>query len=88
MSAVIAILLVVVCDHDLIHCAPVETWESLWETVELCRLDQPRIEQEVRLRVGDEKTVMSRCRLYLDEGHRFRESLMAKTPEPPEQYLF
>lgn len=88
MSAVIAVLLVVVCDHDLVHCTPVRTWERLWETVELCRLDQPRIEQEVRVRVGDEKTVMSRCRLYLDEGHRFRNSLMAKTPKPSEQFLF
>lgn len=88
MSAVIAILLVVVCDPDLVHCAPVKTWERLWETVELCRLDQARIEHEVRVRVGDEKAVMSTCRLYLDEGHRFRNSLLAKTPKPSEQFLF
>ena len=88
MSAVIAVLLVVVCDPDLVHCAPVKTWERLWETVELCRLDQPRIEHEVRVRVGKEKAVMSTCRLYLDEGHRFRKSLLAKTPKPSEQFLF
>ena len=88
MSAVIAVLLVVVCDPDLVHCAPVKTWERLWETVELCRLDQPRIEHEVRVRVGGEKAVMSTCRLYLDEGHRFRRSLLAKTPKPSEQFLF
>ena len=88
MSAVIAVLLVVVCDPDLIHCAPAKAWERLWETVELCRLDQPRIENDVRARVGDEKTVMSTCRLYLDEGHRFRRSLLAKTPSPSDQFLF
>ena len=38
MSAVIAVLLVVVCDPDLVHCSPVETWERSWDSVESCRL--------------------------------------------------
>ncbi len=88
MSAVIAVLLVVVCDPDLLHCSPVKTWQSLWDTVESCRLDEPHIVSEVQARVGDGKTVMSKCRLYLDEGYRFRRSLLADKPNPSQQFLF
>ena len=88
MPAVIAVMLIVVCDPDLLHCSPVEPMERMWDSVESCSLEKAQVVNEVQLRVGDKKTVMSTCRLYLDEGHRFKRSLLAKTPKPSEQYLF
>lgn len=88
MPAVIAVMLIVVCEADLVHCAPVKTWERAWEMVDSCRLDKSRIVDDLQARVGDDKTVMGTCRLYLDEGHRFTRSLLAKSPEPAELFLF
>ena len=88
MPAVFAVMLLVVCEPDLVHCSPVETWERGWKTVASCRLDKARIVRQVRARVGEKKTVMSKCRLYLDEGGRFRRSMLAKTPETPDLLVF
>ena len=88
MPAVFAVMLLVVCEPDLIHCAPVKTWERAWETVESCRLEKARIVRAVQARVGDKKTVMSTCRLYLDEGRHLRRSMLAKNSEPWDLHLF
>ena len=88
MHAVVAVMLLVVCEPDLVHCSPVETLERVWRSVESCRLEKAQIVTGVQARVGDKKIVMSTCRLFLDEGHRFKRSLLAKTPMPSDQLLF
>jgi hypothetical protein len=88
MPAVIAVMLVVVCAPDLLHCSPVTPLERAWKSVEGCRLEKARVVHEVRAHVGAKKTVMSACRLFLDEGHRFQRSLLAKEPGPLELSLF
>ena len=88
MPAVFAVMLLVVCEPDLVHCSPVKTLERVWQTVESCRLERARIVHETQLRIGNQKTVMSTCRLYLDEEHRFKPSMLAKNSEPSALLLF
>ena len=81
-------MLLVVCEPDLVHCAPVEPMERLWDSVESCRLDRAPIEDALRMRVGDKQVVMSTCRLFLDEGQHFQRSLLAKKSKPADRFLF
>ncbi|MBO6949940.1 MAG: hypothetical protein JJ855_18325 [Rhodospirillales bacterium] len=69
MSAVVAIMLVAACDPDLLHCLPVFHWDKTWMTVNECRQDRHHVAAIVDTRFDGKKTVMTDCRLYLDE-HR------------------
>lgn len=67
MSPVIAVMLVVACAPDLLRCQPVYHWKESWASVAACRRDRPRIAGLLAARHDGEKTVMTTCRLYLDE---------------------
>lgn len=67
MSAIVAVMLIVACAPDLIHCEPVYHWQRTWETVADCRRDRDRITRLVSARYAPDRTVMTKCRLYVDE---------------------
>lgn len=86
MSPVVAVMLIAICRPDLVHCRPVESWESAWESVELCNGDRPLIEARVTARVeaGErpDAVVMTKCRLFLDEERIFDETEIATETLP------
>lgn len=67
MSPVVAIMLVVACEPDLLRCKPVFHWKESWATVAACRRDRSRVAGLVEDRYGGGMAIMTTCRLYLDE---------------------
>ena len=88
VPSIIAVMLIAVCDPDLVHCAPLQPWDRVWETVEACNHDKTRILSDVQARNGRGKTIMGKCRLYLDEEHRYNRSMLAETPAPDFELLY
>lgn len=82
MPAVIAVMLVVACEPDLLRCAPVFHWDRIWSSVENCRLDREVVRETVARRHEGRKTVMTRCRLWVDENAALRRTLR---PGPSER---
>ena len=82
MPAVIAVMLVVACEPDLFRCAPVFHWDRIWSSVENCRLDRAGVHEIVARRYDGRKTVMTRCRLWVDENAKLRNTLK---PGPSER---
>ena len=79
MQAVVAVMLIAVCEPDLVHCQPLETWPHAWETVEACNSEKAGITGRIQEHHGRGKTVMGKCRLYLDEDQIFNRPSVAKT---------
>lgn len=69
MSAVVAVMLIAACDPDLLHCQPVFHWDKTWFSVAACRTDRRHVSEIIRTRYDGDKTILTDCRLYLDE-HR------------------
>jgi hypothetical protein len=67
MSPVLAVMLVVACEPDLLRCKPVFHWKESWTSVAACRLERRRIADLAATRYDGGMTIMTRCRLYLDE---------------------
>lgn len=88
MPSIIAVMLIAVCDPDLVHCAPLQPWNQVWQTVEACNRDKTRILSDVQARNGKGKTVMGKCRLYLDEDHRYGHAMLAEVPAPANDLLY
>ena len=88
MPTVLAVMLIAVCEPDLVHCAPLETWTEVWESVEACNRDKNHILGDIQARNGNRKTVMGKCRLYLDEEHRYSRAMLAETPAPQNGLLY
>ncbi len=86
MEAIVAIMLVAICDADLLHCKPLETWQAIWKDVSLCQVDRPLVEDRVRSNVGTDQIVMTRCRLFVDEGFAFQLSIERKKQSEPDRY--
>ncbi|MEK9725292.1 MAG: hypothetical protein VW405_17675 [Rhodospirillaceae bacterium] len=77
LNAVVTVMLCAVCEPDLLNCAPVFHWRRLWATVADCRTDRARVGDAVRARAGAGKTVLTRCRLYLDDAGELRRTLLS-----------
>lgn len=75
MSPILAVMLVVACDPDLIHCRPVTHWPAIWSNVEACDRDREDIEEIARRRHGPAMEIMTQCRLFLDDDGKLRASL-------------
>jgi hypothetical protein len=78
MSSVVAIMMIAVCNPDLLHCAETETWQTAWEDVEFCREDRKRVTAHYRVITGDGPVIMTRCRLFLNENRHFAEAEVAR----------
>lgn len=88
MSPIFVVMLIAVCEPDLLHCAPIETWNDVWKSVEDCNRAKAWITREVEADLGGAKVVMGKCRLYLDEHRRLGDSMIAEHPEPSGHLLF
>jgi len=75
VPAIVTIMLVVVCEPDLLQCQPVFHWARTWPSVESCRRDRPGVSETMSARVGPAKAVMTTCRLFVDEGFRLQRVL-------------
>ena len=65
-----AVLLIVVCRPDLVHCGPVTHWNYGWQSVEHCDSERSRIQRIARRRAPEGSVVMTRCKLFLNEASR------------------
>jgi len=85
MSAIIAVLLVTVCEADMMTCSPLEPWQDKWENVARCQDARPHIMRALEAQVRPDQTVMAKCKLFVDEGFAFGEQLdqnkIAKAPK-------
>ena len=72
MNVVVAVMLIVVCRPDLLHCAPAETWGNAWRSVESCDSYRSEIASRFKARAEDDSVVLTKCRLFLDEDHIFQ----------------
>lgn len=82
MPPIIAVMLVAACDPDLLHCAPLTHWNAIWQTVADCRLDQARVAEIARHQHGAGKSIMTTCRLTVDEDGQLRATLPLRDPAP------
>ena len=53
VPTVLAVMLIAVCEPDLVHCAPLETWTEVWESVEACNRDKNHILGDIQARNGN-----------------------------------
>lgn len=88
MAPVFVVMLIAICAPDLVHCAPLEPSNRIWETVEDCRRDKPAIIREVLHRTTRDKVVMSKCRLFLDEENRRSQLLLPKDGDAGAMLLY
>ncbi len=70
MHAIFAVMLIVVCKPDLLHCGPVTHWNYGWQSVESCNSERSRIQTIARRRAPETSVVMTKCKLFLNEAPR------------------
>ncbi|MDW3208196.1 MAG: hypothetical protein R8L07_21895 [Alphaproteobacteria bacterium] len=68
MNSVFAVMLIVVCRPDLLHCGPITHWNYGWQSVETCGVERPRIQRIATGRAPQDSIVMTKCELFLNQA--------------------